>query len=266
MNHLKELKKRLAGMESVVIAFSGGVDSSFLLKAASVSLPKDNILAVTAISDTYTRSELNRAKAFAKALGIKHSLIFTDEMKDKNFTANPADRCYYCKKKLFTRLKEIAVKKGFRFVLDASNLDDKKDYRPGTRAKKEIGVRSPLQETGFFKDDIRKYSRKMRLKTWSLPPMPCLASRIPYGDEISKAALKRIEKAEDFIRSLRIRDVRVRCHGDVARIEVDKKYIKRFLNQRFCDRIITRLKKLGFKYITLDLQGYRTGSLNEALK
>ncbi len=266
MSKLDRLGKILREYESVVVAFSGGVDSSFLLKVARDVLPRKNVLAVTASSDTYMRSELEQAKRFAKSLGVRHRVIFTDEMKNKNFTSNPANRCYYCKKELFRDLKNIARRGGFRFVLDASNLDDKKDYRPGSRAKKEFGVRSPLQEAGMKKGDLRRYSKKMGLETWDLSSMPCLASRIPYGEKIHKSALERIEKAEGFIRGLGVKCIRVRHHTGIARIEVDKKDIKRFFNQRFCDKIIRRLKRLGFNYIVLDMEGYRTGSLNEVLR
>ena len=266
MNKLGKLEEILRGMESAVVAFSGGLDSSFLLKVANDTLADGKLLAVTAVSDTYTRSELDQAKRFTKALGVRHRLIFTDEMKDRRFTKNPVDRCYYCKKELFKNLKDEAARSGFKFVLDASNLDDKKDYRPGARAKKEFGVRSPLQDAGLSKGDIRKYSKKLGLETWSLPPIACLASRIPYGKEISRDVLVKVEKAEGFIRDLGIKHVRVRYHDDVARIEVDKKDIKRFFNQRFCAKIVRRLRSLGFSYIALDLEGYRTGSLNEVLE
>lgn len=253
-------------MGDAVIAFSGGADSSFLLKIASDTLPEERLLAVTAVSDTYTRSELKQAKRFARALGVRHKLIFTKEMKDRNFIKNPPDRCYYCKKELFNRLRDIAKRGNFKFILDASNEDDKKDYRPGNRAKKEFLVRSPLQEVHITKDEIKRYSKTLRLKTWSLPPMPCLASRVPYGEKISGAKLKKIQKAEDFIRHSGITLARVRHHGDIARIEVEKKDIKRFFNRNFCDKIIKYIKKLGFGYVALDLEGYRTGSLNEGLK
>ncbi len=266
MNKIEKLEKILRGMESAVVAFSGGLDSSFLLKVANDTLSDGKLLAVTAVSDTYTRLELKQAKRFTKALGVRHRLIFTDEMKDKRFTKNPADRCYYCKKELFRSLKDEAASGGFKFILDASNLDDKFDYRPGARAKKEFKVRSPLQDAGISKSEIRKYSKKLGLSTWSLPPIACLASRIPYGREISRDVLTKVEKAEGFIRDLGIKHVRVRYHDDVARIEVDKKDIKRFFNQKFCVKIVRRLKSLGFSYIALDLEGYRTGSLNEVLE
>jgi len=266
MGKIERLVSILEKMDGVVVAFSGGVDSSFLLKMAKDALPNEDVLAVTAVSKTYTGSELKQAKRFARKLGVKHRIIFTNELKNKNFTKNPIDRCYYCKKELFFKLKEIAKKQDFSYVLDASNMDDAKDYRPGSRAKKEFGIRSPLVEAGFSKYDIRKYSAKLKLETATLPSMACLASRFPYGEKINKKALLKIETAEDFVKRQGIAQVRIRYHGDVARIEVEKEDIKRFVHKRFCDKITKRLKQLGFKYITLDIEGYRTGSLNEVLK
>lgn len=266
MDKIKILKGILKNMNSVVIAFSGGVDSSFLLKAAKDALPDENVLAVTAVSETYTGSELKQARRFAKKLGVRHKIIFTKELKNKNFTKNPVDRCYYCKKELFGRLAVIARKDGFSYVIDASNADDAKDYRPGSKAKKEFEIRSPLVEAGFSKDDIRRYSERLKLETAGLPSMACLASRFPYGEKINKKALEKIGSAEDFIKKQGISQVRVRCHDNIARIEVEKENIKIFVNKRICDKITKRLRQLGFKYITLDLEGYRSGSLNEVLK
>ncbi len=266
MDKMKKLRGILGKMDRVVVAFSGGVDSSFLLKMAKDSLPDGNVLAVTAVSETYTGSELKQAKRFAKELGVGHKIIFTNELKNKKFTANPVDRCYYCKKELFGKLAEIAKKQDFSYVLDASNTDDKRDYRPGSKAKKEFNIRSPLVETGFSKNDIRDYSKRLGLKTAGLPSMACLASRFPYGDRINKEALRMIESAEDFIKRQGVLQVRVRCHNNIARIEVEKENIKKFVNGKFCDKITKRLRQLGFKYITLDLEGYRTGSLNEVLR
>jgi len=266
MNKMRRLKEILKKMKRAVIAFSGGVDSSFLLKMAKDVLPDGNLLAVTAVSETYTGSELKQAKRFAKKLGIRHKIIFTNELKNKNFTKNPIDRCYYCKKELFGKLAKIAKEEGFNCVVDASNTDDARDYRPGSRAKKEFKIRSPLMEACFSKNDIRKYSRKLKLETADMPSMACLASRFPYGEEINKKALKIIEAAEDFIKKQGVSQVRVRCHNNIARIEVEKRGIKIFVNNGICDKIAKRLRQLGFKYITLDLEGYRTGSLNEVLK
>ncbi|MFH1853950.1 MAG: ATP-dependent sacrificial sulfur transferase LarE [Candidatus Omnitrophota bacterium] len=266
MNKIQRLKKILKKLGSIVVAFSGGVDSSFLLRVASDTLPKKDILAVTAVSDTYTRSELRQARDFAKRLNVRHKIIRTNELSDINFAKNPRDRCYYCKKELFGRLKGIARENAARFVVDASNLDDKKDYRPGSIAKKEFMVRSPLQEARITKVDIRRYSKRLGLETWNAPSMACLASRIPYGRRIEKTLLKKVERAENVIKRLGIKQVRVRYHEGIARIEVEQKDIKRFLNKRFCDRIKKSLKLIGFTYIVLDLEGYRTGSLNEALR
>ena len=264
-NKFKDLRSILRRLDSALVAFSGGVDSSFLLRVTKDTLPQDKILAVTAVSDTYTRSELKEAKRFARSLGIKHKIIFTNELKDKNFIKNPVDRCYYCKKELFKKLKNIARRDRFRFVLDASNIDDRKDYRPGSKAKRELGVRSPLEEARWTKKDIRRYSKKIGLKTWDKPQMACLASRFPYGEEISQRKLRKIRDAERTLKRLGVKDVRVRYHKDIARIEVGKKEIKRFFNEKFCDKIVKNLKRLGFIYIALDLEGYRTGSLNEEL-
>ncbi|MFA4991925.1 MAG: ATP-dependent sacrificial sulfur transferase LarE [Candidatus Omnitrophota bacterium] len=267
MGKIGKLKRILARYGSAVVAFSGGVDSSFLLRTARDAMGAENILAVTAVSDTYTKLELKNARRFAKALGVRHKVIFTNELKDKNFTENPKNRCYYCKKGLFEALDKIAGKEGLKYIFDASNKDDEKDYRPGSAAKKEFGVKSPLAEAGFAKDDVRTYSRRLGLKTAGLPSMACLASRFPYGERITRAGLKEVETAEEFLKKLGIGQVRVRCHGGgIARIEVEKKDIKRFLNKGVCDKITKRLKRIGFSYIALDLEGYRTGSLNEILK
>lgn len=263
---LKRLRNILSQLGSVVVAFSGGVDSSFLLRISKDVLQDDRVLAVTAVSETYTSSELSQAKDFAKALGVRHEIIFTDELKDADFTRNPADRCYYCKKELFGKLNSLAEKRGLRVVVDASNMEDKKDYRPGSKAKVELGVRSPIQEAGMGKDEIRRLSKGLGLRTWDLPSMACLASRIPYGQRIRKSTLKKIESAEAFIKRCGIRQVRVRHDNDMARIEVEKKDIKKFINRGFCDKIINYLKSLGFRYVVLDLEGYRTGSLNKRLK
>ena len=227
MGKMGRLKEILNRMVRVVVAFSGGVDSSFLLKMAKDTLQDRNVLAVTAVSETYTSSELKQAKRFAKELGVRHKIIFTNELKNKNFTTNPVNRCYYCKKELFRELDRIKKENGFRYVLDASNIDDIKDYRPGTRAKKESRVRSPLIEAGFSKDDIRKHSRRLKLETANLPSMACMASRFPYGEKINKKALIKIEAAEDFIKRQGITQVRVSYHGDVTRIEVEKEDIKK---------------------------------------
>ncbi len=261
---LIKLKKIISGMKSAVLAFSGGVDSTFLLKAASLVLPKDKLLAVTACSPTYTKEELECAKGTASAFGVRHQVIKTYELNDKRFASNPVNRCYYCKSELFAKLKKIAKDKKLNFVVDASNVSDLSDYRPGAKAKKELGVRSPLQEAGLSKDEIRYLSKKLGLKDWNKPALACLASRIPYGKEISAALLTRINKAEQYIRSLGFPEVRVRHYNGLCRIEVARDNIASLSRRR--DKIIDKLKKLGYNYITLDLEGYRTGSLNEGIK
>ncbi|PJC47943.1 MAG: TIGR00268 family protein, partial [Candidatus Omnitrophica bacterium CG_4_9_14_0_2_um_filter_42_8] len=254
MDKVKKLKDILRKMSRVAVAFSGGVDSSFLLKMAKDALLDENVLAVTAVSETYTGSELRQAKRFAKDLGVRHKIIYTNELKDRNFTKNPVNRCYYCKKELFKEMDGIKKENGFNYVLDASNADDVKDYRPGSKAKKEFKVRSPLMEAGISKDEIRKFSRRLKLNTADMPSMACLASRFPYGEKINGKALRKIEAAEEFIKKQGISQVRVRCHGNIARVEVEKRDIKIFVNNRICDKITKRLRQLGFKYITLDLE------------
>lgn len=247
-----------------MVAFSGGVDSTFLLKAASLALPKNRILAVTASSATYPRQELLFSKKIARALGVRHRVIKTQELKNSRFTANPLNRCYFCKKELFSRLKRIAKKSGLNFILDASNISDKKDFRPGNKAKYEFRVRSPLVEAGFTKEDIRRMSRKLGLATWKKPSLACLASRVPYGRRINPAILKRIEKGEEFLRRMGFKQVRLRHYQDLCRIELAGKELSRAIKAG--DLIVEKLKGLGYNYITLDLEGYRTGSLNRTIK
>jgi len=254
-------------MEKVLIAFSGGVDSTFLIKAAKDALGARNVLAVTATSETYPKSELKDAKRLANIIGVKHTVIATEEFKDIKFTANPPQRCYYCKSELFDKLKKIARTDGFKYVADASNYDDRKDFRPGALAAKENKVRSPLKEARLTKDDIRNFSKQLGLPTWNKPSYACLASRIPYHDAITKRKLNAVESAEEFLRKkAAVGQVRVRCHGDIARIEVTPKDMRRLVDGKASGDIVRRLNALGFKYVTVDLKGYRTGSMNPALK
>lgn len=250
-------------MRSVLVAFSAGVDSAFLLKAASLALPKDRILAVTACSDTYPKEELASAKVIAGALGVRHKIITTRELNNKKFSSNPSNRCYFCKKELFGSLNKIAKAERIGFVIDASNLSDKNDFRPGDKAKEEEGVRSPLQEAGLSKNEIRRLSKKIGLATWDKPALACLASRIPYGSKISKPLLRRIGKAEAFLKGLGFKQVRLRHYGRLCRIEVNKGDIPRLISKRA--GISKRLKCLGYDYITVDLEGYRAGSMNAPL-
>ncbi len=261
---LARLKKILLESGSCLIAFSGGVDSAFLLKIASLALPKEKIIAVTANSATYPKEELLFAKKIARAFGVRHKIINTRELNDQRFVANPVNRCYFCKKELFTKLKQIARKNKLKFVFDASNISDKSDFRPGAKAKNESGARSPLQEAHFTKADIRGLSKKMGLITWDKPSLACLASRIPYGTPISKPALERINRAEVVLRGLGFGQSRVRHYNGLCRIEVPKKDISGLINR--AQSLIDKFKKLGYNYITVDLEGYRTGSLNEVIK
>ncbi len=260
MYKLNKLREILAEMGSALVAYSGGVDSSLLARVSKDALG-DKVTAVTAVSETYSKQELVQAKKTARDLGIRHMVIKTHEFNLPGFKHNPVNRCYYCKKELFSRLKDIAKKKKLRYILDGTNSDDDKDLRPGRLAKEEFGVRSPLREAGFTKD----VSRKLGLPNWDMPALACLASRIPYGAAITKEALSRVDKAERFIRSLGFKQVRVRHYENLARIEIGKIEIPRLIN-RYSLIVIRYLKKIGYHYVTLDLEGYRTGSMNEILR
>ena len=260
----KQLIIILKKMDRVIIAFSGGVDSTFLLKAASLSGLRD-ILAVTGQSDSLPEDESISARNIASSLNIKHKAINTEEMKNSLYTGNPPDRCYYCKKELFGKLKQIAKLENYNYVLDGTNADDVYDRRPGSRAAGEEGVRSPLLETGLTKDEIRKLSKDMELPTWNKPATPCLASRFPYGQEITSEALERVHKAETFIRKFGIKELRVRNHSTTARIEILPQEFNKLMIDNTREEIVDYLKSLGYKNITLDLQGFRSGSSNELL-
>ena len=263
-NKLEKLKNLLKDMGNVAIAFSGGVDSTFLLKVAADVLG-ENVIAVTARSSTYPEREFNEASEYIKKLGAKHAVIRSEELEIDGFSKNPANRCYYCKKELFTKVWKVAEQHGMKYVADGSNMDDLGDYRPGMLALKELGVSSPLREAGLTKENIRSLSREMGLPTWDKQPFACLASRFPYGEEITPEKLRMIDKAEQFLLDLGFKQVRVRHHGDVARIEVARNERSRFFDTDMMDKISERLKEVGFRYVTLDLQGYRTGSMNEGL-
>lgn len=263
MNKLKKLKSLLKDMGSVLLAYSGGVDSTFLLKVAGDVLG-DRVLAVTASSVTYPVEELKFSQKIAQELGVRHKIIETHELMNKNFASNPINRCYFCKKELFSKLRKIAGGNKLNFVIDASTVSDKDDFRPGEKAKKELKVRSPLKEAGFTKDDIRRESKKLGLASWDKPSLACLASRIPYGRKISAGILKRIQQGEMFLRKLGFKQVRLRHYNGTCRIETLKEDIPAFLSKRVL--IVEKLKRLGYNYVTLDLEGYRSGSLNEVIK
>lgn len=262
-NKLAHLLRIISGYKSCVVAFSGGQDSAFLLKICSLLLSPDKILAVTAVSATYPEAELDKAKILAKDIGVKLKVINTYELKSKNFCANSIKRCYFCKKELFSKLIAIARQNKLDFVLEASNLTDRDDYRPGNAAKKKLKIKSPLLQAGFSKEDIRNLSKKMGLSSWNKPSLACLASRIPYGTKITRGLLKRIDRAESYLVGLGFKQARLRHHHDICRIEVGKNDFCQLLNKSRA--IVKKLKEFGYNYITLDLQGYRTGSLNEVI-
>ena len=262
---IRRLKNILKNLKQVVIAYSGGLDSTFLLKAAIDTLGCKNILAVTARSETYPLSEYKEAVSIARRIGAKHITIDTRELELVNFRSNPVNRCYYCKKELFKKMDGIKNKYGMAFVIDGTNYDDLKDVRYGRKAARELGVRSPLLETKLTKADIRKFSKALGLPTWDKPSFACLASRIPFNSAILEKDLRRIDKAEIYLRRLGFKQVRLRVHGNIARIEIYEDEFQKVLNNRVKKGIVNKLKLLGFKYITLDLAGYRTGSMHEVV-
>ncbi len=259
------LRDILAGYESVLIAFSGGVDSAYLAIAASTSLG-DRALAVTADSPSYPDTHRQLALSIARDFGFPHEVIHTAELDRPEYRANPANRCYYCKDELYGRLAALARERGMAVVVDGNNVDDRSDYRPGRQAAREHGVRSPLDEAGLTKDDIRELARAAGLASWNEPASACLSSRIPYGHEVTDERLRQIERAESVLRDLGFRIFRVRHHDETARLEIAKAEMPRALDPDINALLVSSLKALGYQYVSLDLQGYRLGSLHEALR
>ncbi len=265
MDKLQDLKRSLGEMESVLVAYSGGVDSTFLLKVARDVLG-DRAVAVTAVSESYPQAELEESKKLAGLIGARQVLIETRELEREGYRANSPERCFFCKDELFTKLAPVAEREGLRVVVYGEIADDRADFRPGARAAREHRVRAPLAEAGLTKLEIRRFSKELGLPTWDKPSMACLSSRIPYGSDVTPEKLRMIERAEEVLRGLGLRQFRVRHHETVARLELDPSDFEELVRSPVRELVVARLRDIGYAYVALDLQGYRTGSLNEVVR
>lgn len=263
-NKLEHLKEYLKGLGSVAVAFSSGVDSTFLLKVAHDVLG-DKAIAITAQSCSFPKRELNEAKAFCEKEGIQHVICQSEELEIEGFSKNPPNRCYLCKKELFEKIGDIAKKNGIEYIAEGSNMDDNGDYRPGLIAVKELGVKSPLCEAKLTKAEIREYSKELGLPTWDKQSFACLSSRFVYGETISEEKLGMVEKAEQLLLDYGFHQVRVRIHGSLARIEIMPEEFPKLLEKNVLEDIAKKFKEYGFTYVTMDILGYRMGSMNETL-
>jgi uncharacterized protein len=259
---LTVLREILLGMENVLVAYSGGVDSTFLLWAALDALGPEQTLAVTGSVPIFSRQEQKAAAAMARWMKAPHRFVPTGQLEDERFVQNPPQRCYLCKREIFSRLTKVAQEEGLAWVIEGSNLDDRDEYRPGAQAAREMGVRSPLEEAGLTKAEIRALSRQAGLPTWDHPAQTCLVTRFPYGAPITTEGLAQVEAAETLLREMEFGELRVRHHGPIARIEVVAEDIARLAQPETARRVVAGLRELGYLYVTLDLEGYRRGSLD----